>query len=98
MARGAWSERKPWHDQFDDVVPKRFQFMKPMRRKMEITAEWIWDRLRFVVIKHAGQIAPTLVTAQFDQTGADHDSKTEPAKKPDHQNWRPGFRKWPAIE
>ena len=46
----------------------------------------------------AGKIAPAGVTAQLDQAGADHDPKTEPAKKPDHQNWWPAFRKGPSIE
>src|SRR6202011_1054419 len=80
------------------MVPKDFQFMKPVRRKMQITADRVRDRLSFVVIKHAGQIAPTLVAPQFDQPGADHDPKTEPPEKPDHQNRRPGLRKRPPIE
>src|SRR2546430_13703949 len=73
------------------MVPERFKFMKPLRREMEIAADRARNRLRFVVIKHAGQIAPTFVAADFDQTGADHDPKTEPAKKPDHQDRRAAF-------
>src|SRR5205807_6665045 len=80
------------------MVPKCFNSMKPLRRKMEIAADRIRDRLNFVVIKHAGQIAPAFVTAQFDQTGADHDAKAEPAKKPEHQNWWPTFWKRSPID
>src|SRR6202011_2163543 len=80
------------------MVPKDFQFMKPVRRKMQITADRIRDRLSFVVIKHAGQIAPTLVAAQLNQTGADHDPKAEPPKKPDHQNRRTTFWERPSVE
>src|SRR5712691_10303644 len=80
------------------MVPKRFEFMKPLRCEMEIAADRARDWLRFVVIKHAGQIAPAFVASDFDQTGADHDPKTEPAKKPDHQNRRPGLWKRSPIE
>src|SRR2546430_14185425 len=79
------------------MVPERFKFMKPLRREMEIAADRARNRLRFVVIKHAGQVAPTFVAADFDQTGADHDPKTEPAKKPDHQDRRAALLKRPAI-
>src|ERR1700688_4508673 len=72
--------------------------MKPMGREMQIAAYRIWDRLRFVVIKHTGQIAPAFVAAQFNQTGADHDPKAKPAKKPDYQNRRPTLWKRPSIE
>src|ERR1700682_5004811 len=80
------------------MVPGRFDFVEPMRRKMEIAADWIRDRLRFVVIVEAGEITPALVAAQFDQTSADHDPKTEPTKKPNDEKWGTTFRKRPAIK
>src|SRR6266404_544359 len=80
------------------MVPKRLEFMKPVRRKMEITTDRIRDRLCFLVIKHAGEIAPAFVAAQFNQTRADHDSKGEPAEEPEDQNRRPRIRKWPSIK
>src|ERR1700730_5375324 len=88
MARSPRSERKPGHNQLDEMVPKRFDSMKPMRREMEIAADRVRNRLRFIVIKHAGQIAPAFVAAHFDQARADHDSKAEPAKKPEDQDRR----------
>ncbi len=91
-------ERKPGHDQFDEVVPSRLEFEQPMRRKMQVTADRVWDRLRFIVIIKTGEIAPAGVAAQFDQAGAKHDPKAKPAKKPDHQNRRPGLWKRPAVE
>src|SRR5205823_3141058 len=98
MTRSSRSKRKPGHNELDKMVPKRFDSMKPMRREMEIAADRTRNRLGFVVIKHAGQIAPALVAAHFDQAGADHDAKAEPAKKPEDQNRRSRFGKRPAIE
>src|SRR6266436_113066 len=80
------------------MVPGCFDLMKPMGREMQIAAKRIRDRLRFVMIVKAGEIAPARVTAHFDEAGADHDAKTEPAKKPDDKQRRPAFRKWPAID
>src|ERR1700682_6231465 len=80
------------------MVPGCLDLMKPMGREKQIAAKRIRDRLRFIVIIKAGEIAPARVAAQFDQTRADHDAKTEPAKKPDDKQRRPAFRKWPAIE
>src|SRR5437764_8130713 len=98
MPGQARSERKPWHHQFDHVVPKRFDFMKPLRREMQITTDWIRNRLGFVVIKHAGQIAPARISTQFDQPGANHDPKSEPAEKPQDQQWRPAFWEWSPVQ
>src|SRR5712692_7789204 len=80
------------------MVPGRFEFVEPMRREMQITADRARDRLRFVMIVEASEIAPARVAAHFDEAGADHDAKAEPAKKPDDKKRRPAFRKWPAIE
>src|ERR1700738_4149049 len=65
---------------------------------MQVTADWIRERLGFVVVIHAGQIAPAIVAAELDQARADHDPKAEPAKKPEDQNWRTRFRKRPRID
>src|SRR5436190_2237780 len=67
------------------MVPDCFDVVEPVRRKMQIAADRIRDRLRFVMIVKAGQIAPAGVTAQFDQAGADHDAKAEPAQTPSTQ-------------
>src|SRR5262249_1188023 len=80
------------------MIPSRSEFVEPMRREMQIAADWTRDRLRLVVIIKASEIAPAGIAAQLDQAGANHDAEAEPAKQPHHQNWRPAFRKWPPIE
>src|SRR6266480_1865998 len=80
------------------MVPGRAEFVEPMRRKMQIPANRTRDGLGFVVIIKTGQIAPTWIAAQLDQAGTNHDAKTEPAKKPNHQEGRPAFRKGTTIE
>src|ERR1700680_2188733 len=80
------------------MIPGCLELMKPMGREMQIAAKRIRNRLRFVVIIKAGEIAPARVAAQFDEAGADHDAKTEPAKKPDNEKWWRPARKWRGIE
>src|SRR5437762_1415889 len=80
------------------MIPKHFKFVEPKRGKMQVSTDRVWDRLRFVVIVETSEIAPAGVAAQFDQACAKHDAKTEPPKKPDHQDRRPGLGKGPAIE
>src|SRR5436305_3850906 len=80
------------------MVPDYLQLVKPLRQKMKVPADRIRDRLGFVVVIHAGQVAPAIVPAQFDQARADHDSKSQPAKKPEHQNRWTRFWKRTRIE
>src|SRR5436305_1831047 len=80
------------------MIPSGSKFVEPMRREMQIPADWTRDRLRLVMIIKAGEIAPTGITTQLDQACADHDPKTQPAKKPDQQNWWAAFWKWPTVE
>src|SRR5207248_11201364 len=71
---------------------------EPMRREMQIPTNRTWDRLRFVMIIKTGKIAPTWIAAQLDQAGTNHDAKTKPAKKPDHEQRRTASREWATIE
>src|SRR5438876_6057449 len=80
------------------MVPGRAEFVEPMWREMQIPTKRTRDRLRFIVIVKTGQIAPAWIAAQLDKAGTNHDAKTEPAKKPDHQEGRPAFRKRTTIE
>src|SRR6266702_6518935 len=80
------------------MVPVRFDLMEPVWRKMEIATDRIRDRLRFIMIIKTGEVAPARVAPHFDEAGAEHDAKTEPAKKPDDEQRRPAFRKWTSIE
>ena len=98
MARSSRAEREPRHDEFDEMIPCRLEFEQPVRREMEVAADRIRDWLSFVVVVKTSEIAPAWVPAQFDQAGADHDAKPEPAKQPDNQDRRPASWKWPAIQ
>src|SRR5258707_15887677 len=98
VPRRSRAERKPRHDELDEVIPNHFKFVEPKRGKMQISTDRVWDGLGFIVIVETRQIAPTGVAAQFDQACAKHDAETEPPKKPDHQYRRPGFGEGPPIE
>src|SRR4030095_17021732 len=98
VPRHSRTERKPGYDQLDEVIPKHFKFVEPKRGKMQVSTDRVWDGLRFVMVVKTCEIAPAWVAAKFDQAGAKHDAKTEPPKKPDHQDWRPGLGKRPTIE
>src|SRR5215475_3129501 len=58
VARGSRTERKPGHNQLDEVIPNHFEFVEPKRGEMQIAADRARDRLRFIVIVEARQIAP----------------------------------------
>src|SRR6516164_7050121 len=92
------TKREPWHDQFNEMVPCRLGFQQPTRRKMQIPADRVRDRLCLVMIVETSEIAPARVAAQFDQACADHDAKSDPPKKPDNQDRRPALWKRPTIE
>src|SRR5438477_6065930 len=80
------------------MIPGRAEFVEPMRREMQISANRTWDRLRFIVIIKTGKIAPAGIAAQLDQAGTNHDAKTKPPEEPDHEQRWPAFRKRPTIE
>src|SRR6266487_265271 len=98
MPRVSRAERKPWHDEFGEMIPCRLEFVEPERRKVKVATNRTRDRLGLVVIVKASKIAPARVAAQFDQTRADHDTKPKPSKEPDDQNRRPTLGKRPSIE
>ena len=80
------------------MVPSHSEFMKPLRCEMQIAADRIWDRLRFIVIVKTSEIAPAGVAVQFDQTRADHNSEAKPAKKADHEQWWTAFWERATIQ
>src|ERR1043166_4578968 len=89
---------EPGHGQFDYVVPECAKLVEPMRPKMEPPAQWVGNWLGLVMIVEASQVAPAGVATEFDEAGADHDTKDEPAKEPDDQPGRRAFREGPSIE
>src|SRR2546428_7465709 len=80
------------------MVPQHAQLVKPMWPEVQPPAQWVWDRLRFIMVIEAGQVAPAGVAADFDETRAEHDPEDEPAKKPNDDGRGRPFRKGPAIE
>src|SRR4029450_7519913 len=66
MPHVSWTERKPRHDQFYEMVPCRLEFVEPERRKVKIATDRTRNRLCFVVIVKTGEIAPARVAAEFD--------------------------------
>ena len=74
------AEGKPRNDQFDEMIPSGSEFVEPMRREMQIPADWTRDRLRLVMVVKAGEIAPARIAPQLDQAGTDHNAEAEPAK------------------
>src|SRR5207244_6069457 len=92
MACAPRTEGKPGDNQFNKMIPGRAEFVEPMRREMQIPTNRTWDRLRFVMIVKTGKIAPTWIAAQLDQAGTNHDAKTTPEKKPDHEQRRTPHR------
>src|SRR5262249_12928983 len=80
------------------MVPSRSEFLEPERRKMKVATDGTRDRLCLIVIVKAGQVAPAWGAAQLDQTRADHDTKTKPAKEPYNQHRRPALEKRTAID
>src|SRR4051794_25665665 len=98
MAGASRTERKPRDDQLDHMVPCGSNAMHPWRMKVEPARERIRDRLRFIMKIETGEVAPTRVAAQLDESRAEHDAKREPPKQPEDQHRRRPLRKRPAIE
>src|SRR5947209_9432091 len=49
---------------------------------MEVPAQRVRHGLRFVEIVEAGEIAPTGIAAQLDESSPEHDPEQQPAKEP----------------
>src|ERR1043166_1463687 len=58
VAERRGDEVEPRHDELTEVIEQHAGFVKPTRCMMQIPAQRIWQRLRFVMIKKAGEIAP----------------------------------------
>src|SRR4029077_3924490 len=63
VSRRSRPERKPGHDQLDEVIPKHFKFVEPKRRKMQISADRVWDWLRLVMVVKTRDITSAGVAA-----------------------------------
>src|SRR5689334_18828333 len=51
------TEREPRHDQLNEVVPNHFKLVEPKRGKMQIPADGVGDRMRFIVVIETGKFA-----------------------------------------
>src|SRR5215510_1838093 len=72
VAERRGGEVEPRHDEFCEMIKQHAGFVEPARCMMQIPAQRIWQRLRFVMIKKAGEIAPARVGAHLDHTRAEH--------------------------
>ncbi len=95
----AGPESEPGHDQLDEMVPEHAELMKPVWPPMEPPAQRVRDRLSFIMVVEARQVAPARVATDFDQPGAEHDSEGQPAKQPDERRWRrPPWKRTPIQQ
>src|SRR5437870_13841113 len=85
-------EVEPRHNKLSKMSEENASLVSPTRRMMEIPAQRIGQRLSFIMVKEAGQIAPAWVGAQFDHARAEHGAKKHPHDQPHHDNWRMGVR------
>src|SRR5579884_2590215 len=63
--------------------------MQDFRNAMEVPAQWVRERLGFVVVKKAGKIPPALIVAQFDQSCAYFGTEQHPSQ--DQDGYEVGF-------
>src|SRR5262249_56966787 len=85
-------EVKPWYDELSEVIEQYTDFVEPARRMMQIPAKRAWQRLSFIMIKKAGEIAPARVGAHLDHTRTEHSAEKQPKDQPHHDRRRPRVR------
>ncbi len=83
------AEQEPRGNQFDQVIEQDTCPVKQLRSLMQVPADRIGDGLSFILVEQAGQIHPTGVAAEFDETGSEHDTEQDPAQ----QQQDPGIRR-----
>src|SRR5436190_2603614 len=71
-------EVEPRHHKLSKMSEQHAGLVSPRRRMMEIPAQRIGQRLSFIVVKEAGQIAPAWIRAQFDHACAEHGAEKHP--------------------
>ena len=70
-------------DQLRKVVAQHLDVVQPFGQIVEEPAQGIRHRLGLVVVVKAGQVPPTGVAAELDQSGAELHPKQQPAEHPD---------------
>src|SRR6266571_5080008 len=75
-----WRRREvePRHNKLSKMSEEHAGLVSPTRRMMEIPTQRIGQRLSFIMVKEAGQIAPARIGAQFDHACAEHGAKKHP--------------------
>src|SRR6516225_1499082 len=75
-----WRRREvePWHHKLSKMSEEHAGFLSPRRRMMEIPAQRIGQRLSFIMVKEASQIAPARIGTQFDHACAEHRAEKHP--------------------
>src|SRR5690348_215478 len=80
------------------MVPQHSELMEPVRSKMKPPAQRVRQRLRFVMIIQASQVAPARGATEFNEPRAEHNSKNQPAEQPDHELRRRPARERPPVQ
>src|ERR1041385_4894463 len=62
----------------------------PFRTPVEIPAQRVRHGLGLVVVVETSHVAPAGVAAELDESGSEHDAKTQPAQKQDSDKLRSG--------
>jgi len=64
----------PWHDELYHMVDHDSRHVKPLRHLMNVPRQGIGNGLSFIVVIQAGQVSPTGISANFDQSCPKHDT------------------------
>src|SRR5260221_337276 len=70
------------------MAERHAQALNRFRKMVEVRAQWARQRLGFVVVIQASQMAPTLIVAELDQARAELDAKEHPAQREDRHERR----------
>src|SRR5579884_20406 len=76
------------HYQLDEMVKENSGAVNPGGQPVEVPTQWIWNRLRFKIVVQAGELTPTGISAQFDESGPEHNAEEHPAPYPEKHGAR----------
>src|ERR1700730_2196774 len=77
IARHPRPENKPRRNQLSEVIEKGADLQHAAWQEVKPPTQTVRNRLRLEVIRKRGEIAPAFVTANFDETGTEHDLENQ---------------------
>jgi hypothetical protein len=92
------TEHEERRHELAEIVVERAELVEPERHEVEERAHRIGDGLGLVVIGEAGEVPPTRIAAELDETRPEHDPEDEEPEEPDRNRGRRTTRKRPSIE